>query len=111
MDSVISALAAAAPQLGQLGVLVVVLGLLIRREGQTNDRHATELQRVNTARDAELTNLRQQVTALRGQLDELNRKLDEERAARRRAEDSASLRQTSAWQQIASEGGPEWPAG
>ena len=89
MDSVIAALAGAAPQLGQLGVLVLVLGLLIRREAQTNKRHASELERVHTVRDAELRGVREQVDQLRAQLDEVNRRLDAERAARRAAEDAA----------------------
>ena len=89
MDSVIAALAGAAPQLGQLGVLVLVLALLIRREAQTNKRHASELERVHAARDKEIKGVREQVEQLRGHLDEMNQRLDAERAARRAAEDAA----------------------
>ena len=81
----------ATPQLGQLGVLVLVLGLLLRREHQSNERHAAELLRVNEARNNELRQLRDQVTELQTRLDEVNRKLDEERAARRRAEDAVGF--------------------
>lgn len=91
MDSVISALIGAAPQLGGAGVLVLVLGLLIRREAQTNERHASELARVNGAHDSELQELRVEITALREQVAELNRKVDEERGARRAAEDRAAV--------------------
>ncbi|MCO7195638.1 hypothetical protein [Pseudonocardia sp. McavD-2-B] len=105
MDSVISALVGAAPQLGGAGVLVVVLGLLIRREAQTNERHASELTRVSTAHQAELSALRAEIAALREQVSGLNEMLDAERRARWHAEDSAAKHRRRDDGPV---GGPPW---
>lgn len=88
-----SALVGAAPQLGPAGVLVLVLGLLLRRESQTNERHASELERLNSTHQTELKGLRTEIAGLREQVNDLGRKLDDERRARWRAEDFAAGRQ------------------
>ena len=98
MDSVLTTLVGAAPQLGVSGVLLVLLVLLLRREAadradyrtavaEVSTRHAGELKRINADHDTELAELRKEIAGLRSQLDEVNRKLDEERARRRAAED------------------------
>lgn len=100
MDGVVTALIGAAPQLGVAGILLALLGLVIRWGSQERSdnraevaelaaRHAAELSRINTAHDAELAELRREIAGLRGQLSELNLKLDAERDRRRAAEDSA----------------------
>lgn len=99
MDAVLSTLIGSAPQLGGAGVLIWLLVLLIRRETQDRidyrrgladaaARHATELARINTDHDSELSELRKEIAGLRKQLDEVNRKLDAERERRRAAEDA-----------------------
>jgi len=99
VDAVLTSLIGAAPQLGVAGVLLTLLALLMRREAQDradyrtqiaelSTRHAAELARINTDHDAELAELRKEIQGLRTQLDEMNRKLDEERAKRRAAEDT-----------------------
>lgn len=98
MDAVLNTLVSAAPQLGGAGILVVILGLLLRREAQDrtdyrNDlaaltaRHTAELTRINADHDSELGELRKEIAALRRQLEEVNQKLDTERERRRAAED------------------------
>lgn len=98
MDVLVTALIGAAPQLGVAGVLLVLLGMVIRREGQDRSdhratitelvtRHAAELARINSAHDAELAELRTEIAGLRVQLSEVNRKLDAERDRRRALED------------------------
>lgn len=98
MDQILSTLIGATPQLGVSGILLVVLALLLRREAADRTeyrtsvadlatRHATELARINTDHDNELAELRREIAGLRAQLSEVNRKLDEERARRRAAED------------------------
>lgn len=100
MDAVLTSLIGAAPQLGVAGVLLALLGLVIKWGAQertdnraeiqnTTARYAGELARINSAHDAELAELRTEIAGLRHQLDELNRKLDDERALRRLAEDRA----------------------
>ena len=99
MDAVITTLIGAAPQLGAGGILLTLLALLIRREQQDRadyraqiaeaaTRHADELKRVNADHDAELAALRKEISGLRAQVDELNTRLDAERARRRAAEDT-----------------------
>lgn len=99
MDAVLTTLIGAAPQLGVGGILLTLLALLMRRESQDradyrtqiaelSSRHADELRRINESHDAELAELRVEIKGLRVQLDEVNRKLDEERGLRRAAEDS-----------------------
>jgi hypothetical protein len=73
LDAVLVALGQKIPELGVTGALVFVLVLLLRRESSTEERHAAELKRVNSAHDAELKEL---------QLD-----IDRERTARRSVED------------------------
>lgn len=115
MDAVLSSIIGAAPQLGGAGLLLALLGLLIRRETQDRadyrgglaeltNRHATELARINTDHDTELGELRKEIAGLRAQLEEVNRKLDTERDRRRAAEDSA-MGQLGLRQQ----GNPPWP--
>jgi Skp family chaperone for outer membrane proteins len=99
VDAVLTTLIGAAPQLGVGGILLTLLALLMRRESQDRadyrtqiaelaTRHADELRRINEAHDVELHELRGEIKGLREKLDELNTKLDDERARRRAAEDS-----------------------
>lgn len=90
MDAVLTAVLQSTPQLGIGGVLVVVIVLLLRREVSTEDRHASELRRVNEAHDAELRELRDDIQALRKQIGELQAAIDREREERRRAEDQVA---------------------
>ena len=100
MDAVLTTLIGAAPQLGAAGGALVFFGLLLRWSMQDRTdyraqlteqatRHSEELRRINEAHDAELAELRAEIKGLRLQLDEMNTKLDDERARRRAAEDSA----------------------
>lgn len=97
MDALIASLSTAAP-LGVGGILLALLGLLMRRETQdradyraqiaeSTARYAGELARINAAHDAELAELRVEIAGLRAQLAEVNAKLDAERDRRRAAED------------------------
>lgn len=121
MDATVTAIIAAAPQLGVAGILLALIGLLMRRETQAradqlqertdyraqiaemNRRHAEELARIHRDHDAELGELRTDIAGLRAQLDELNAKLDAERALRRAAEDSAMSRL-----RLREQGDPPW---
>lgn len=105
MDAVLTAILGAAPQLGVAGVLLALLGLVLRRESQdrtdyreqltaTTARHAAELARINTDHDTELAELRRDIKELRTQLAEVNASLDAERARRRQAEDGAPAQRT-----------------
>lgn len=116
MDGVLTTLIGAAPQLGGAGILLLLLGLLIRRESQDradyrthithlSERHGEELKRINAAHDEELAELRKEIAGLRAQLSEVNTKLDAERDRRRAAEDSA-MGQLGRHRQ----GDPPWPA-
>lgn len=117
MDAVLTTLIGAAPQLTGAGLLLVLLGLLLRREAadrvdyraglaDLTTRHATELARINTDHDAELGELRKELAAVRGQLNDLNAKLDAERDRRRAAEDARRSPQNPALGQL--QGEPPW---
>ncbi len=96
MDAVLTAVAQSAPQLGISGALVLVIVLLLRREASTETRHGTELERVMRAHDAELAELRTDITNLRKQVADGHAALDLERDKRRQIEDkvaAASQRQ------------------
>jgi Skp family chaperone for outer membrane proteins len=97
VDAVLTTLIGAAPQLGGAGVLLLIIGLLLRREAQDRADYRAELTRINTAHDGELAELRAEIVGLRTQLDEVNRKLDEERARRRAAEDNPMGRHRQEW--------------
>lgn len=118
MDAVITTLIGAAPQLAGGGVLLVLLGLLIRWQTQDrsdyraqiaalSERHGKELVRLNADHDAELVELRGEIRALRVELQEMNRKLDDEREKRRRAEDARRSGTDPAMGQL--QGEPPWP--
>jgi hypothetical protein len=90
-----TAIVQASPSLGVAGVLVTIIALLIRRETRVDashasalDRqvrlHATEIERLNRDHDAELIELNTRIRELRRDLDELDRQLSAERAARLR---------------------------
>ncbi|MGW1680564.1 hypothetical protein [Saccharopolyspora sp. NPDC002376] len=90
-----------APQLGGAGALLALLVYVMRNAASdrgdyrsaldaAESRHAAELTRIAEAHDAELRELRDDVAALRKQLDELHLALDVERSERRRAEDQAA---------------------
>lgn len=118
MDAVLTSLIGAAPQLGVGSILLALLGLMIRWGSQERadnrtgvaelaTRHATELARINTDHDAELAELRKEIGGLRGQLEEVNRKLDAERDRRRAAEDRRRPGRDPAMGQL--QGDPPWP--
>lgn len=101
MDAVLTAAMQSAPQLGIGGILFALLMWFVRHAAtdrgdyrSTLDaaeiRHASELKRIAEAHDAELRELREDIAALRTQLDELNLALDVEREDRRKAEDRAA---------------------
>ena len=90
MDAVLTAALQSAPQLGIGGVAVWLVVLLLKRESSSEERHTAELKRVNDAHDAELSELRADIAALRKQVDDLQLKLDIEREERRKAEDMAA---------------------
>jgi hypothetical protein len=102
VDAVITTLVGAAPQLGGAGILIVIIGLLLRRETQDradyrtsltelSARHTAELTRVNGSHDEELAELRGEIAGLRVQVAELHTLLDVERGKRREAEDRGRM--------------------
>lgn len=101
MDAAIIAVMQSAPQLGGAGALLALLVYVMRHAASdrgdyrtamdaAESRHAAELNRIATAHDAELRELRDDVATLRKQIDELQLKLDIEREERRKAEDQAA---------------------
>lgn len=90
MDAFITAVGQTAPQFGISGILITVILILLRREANAEGRHAAELERISKAHDAELGELRIDIAALRAQVKELHGTLDDERAQRRTAEDTAA---------------------
>jgi hypothetical protein len=97
VDAVLTTLIGAAPQLGGAGVLLLIIGLLLRRESQDRADYRTELTRLSAAHDQELVELRAEIKGLREQVDELNSRLDQERAKRRAAEDNPMGRHRQEW--------------
>ncbi|MGW1679399.1 hypothetical protein [Saccharopolyspora sp. NPDC002376] len=94
-------LASVAPQAGIGGVLLAFLAYFMRHAttdrtdyrtalADAEARHATELERIRTAHDAEVAELRERLDAQEKRTDELAHKLDEERRARWHAEDAAA---------------------
>lgn len=100
MDAVLSAIVTKLPELGLSGLaLVLLLGAWRNASSDRRDyrdslkaaeeRHATELTRVNREHDAEIAEMQQTKTRLRQQIEELNATVDLEREARRVAEEKA----------------------
>lgn len=101
MDAILPALFSAAPQLGVAGLLLVILVLVMRREASDRadyraalevaaKRHDEEVDRMRKAHDAEIAELKADVALLEQKVAELQARLDQEREARRRAEDMAA---------------------
>lgn len=101
MDAILSALLTKLPELGIAGLALWLL--LAAWRNATSDRgdyrdalkageerHATELARVNREHDAEILELHQIKDVLRKRIEDLNASVDLEREARRKAEDAAS---------------------
>jgi predicted nucleic acid-binding Zn-ribbon protein len=97
VDAVLTTLIGAAPQLGGAGVLLLIIGLLLRREAQDRADYRAELARLNAAHDDELHELRVEIKGLREQVAELHTKLDAERERRRAAEDNPMGRHRQEW--------------
>lgn len=68
------------------GIIAYLARLLIIADR----RHAAELKRVDDARDEEIAELKGDLAALREKVEMLERRVDEERALRRAAEDRAA---------------------
>lgn len=75
---------------GGAGILLVIIAILVRLWLTGEKRHSVEITRVNAAHDAELEELRKDIAEFRERLDDLNRRLDEERELRRKAQDDAA---------------------
>ncbi|MFI0469305.1 hypothetical protein ACH347_34970 [Saccharopolyspora sp. 5N102] len=101
MDAAITAAMQSWGQVGVGGMLFTLLVWFVKHAASdrgdyrsaldaAESRHAAELTRIAEAHDAELRELRDDVAALRKQLDELHLALDVERSERRRAEDQAA---------------------
>lgn len=101
MDAILPALFSAAPQLGVAGVLLFVLGLVMRRESADRTdyraalesaakRHTEEVDRMRKGHDEEIAELKADLAQLEAKLGELQNRLDLEREARRKAEDMAA---------------------
>lgn len=101
MDAVLQALITAAPQLGVAGVLLTILGLLLRQAGQDRSdyrtslaeaakRHSSELSDREKRYNEDISDLQREVDKLRARIDQLETELDLEREARRKAEDMAA---------------------
>jgi cell division protein FtsB len=90
LDAILPALVSAAPQLGVAGVLLLLLGLTLRTSSQDRADYRTQLADAAKRHTEELDELKSDIKELRKEIDDLNAKLDEERAARRRAEDMAA---------------------
>jgi hypothetical protein len=73
VDAVLSVV----PELGGLGVFVVVLYLLIRREVQTTERHGAELDRLIRTHDAEMAEKVAELATVRQQRDLAEQQLRE----------------------------------
>jgi hypothetical protein len=84
-DALVTSVVSAIPQLGGAGLLVMLVVLLLRREG-------AELARERAAHDAEIAQRDKEVSELRLRLRELDEEVDRERALRRAAEDDAAGR-------------------
>lgn len=69
MDGVLTAALGVAPQLGGLVVFVVIIGILIRREVQTTERHGAEITRLITTHDGETAETRTELERLRRERD------------------------------------------
>lgn len=83
MDALISATLGSLPQLGGAGLLVFLVLLILRREGQ-------ELAREREAHRRELDERDEEIEALRARLAEAQAEIDEQRRMRRLAEDWAA---------------------
>lgn len=93
MDTLLPTIAQYAPSVGISGLLVVIIIILIRREGRVErthadaldrqDRlHAAAVERLNRDHDAELAELNVKIRDLRRDIDALDRQLSLERTAR-----------------------------
>lgn len=75
------------PTVGGSATLIVIIGIIGRFWYIAEKRHEIELNRVNKAHDEEIEELRKLKAELRGRIEELNKRIEEERARRFAAED------------------------
>lgn len=76
---------------GGTGVVVTgIIGWMARLLIIADRRNTNELKRVNDAHDEEIGELKRDIAELRSKVDDLERRLDEERELRRAAEDRAA---------------------
>lgn len=86
----VDALLGALPSAGVGGIVLWLLVLLLKREASSQERFSAEYARINEAHNEELRELRDEISALRAQIDDLQLKLDIEREERRKAQDEAA---------------------
>jgi len=97
----LSDLPALVPSVGVLGLLAWLLIHVMRqasgdRGGYNSavsalrEQHATEIREMTARHDAQIADLRQQVTALRGEVHDLRVRLEDERQSRWAAEDAVA---------------------
>lgn len=97
MDAILTAVTTAAPQMGGVGFLMLVLVVLVRREVQSRELYTAELTRQQRAHDEELAEIRAELTASRQARREAEASIDAERQLRRKAEDAAAAAQYARW--------------
>jgi hypothetical protein len=90
----VAALGANLPTVGGAGILVVIIGILLRmfhistgELTRVRVAYTAEIARINKSHDEELAELGSRITELRRRQDELEQCVDEERRLRRLAED------------------------
>jgi TolA-binding protein len=75
---------------GTGAVVTGIIGWMARLLIIADRRNTAELKRVNDTHDEEIAELKRDIADLRSKVDELEGRLDEERALRRKAEDRAA---------------------
>lgn len=112
MDALLSAILDKLPEAGLAGLIIFLIVVFYRawtedraeaqldKEQDREDyraelsaaaqRHKDEIQRINENHSSEIAELKADIKELRGQIDDLESKLEMERAARRKAEDMAA---------------------
>ena len=88
-NDTLSMLIGALPTLGPVGMVLLILGYVVKQWLNSDARYRAELQRMSEAHDIEMKEVREELKQVKQELNDLRNELQEERRLRFQAQEEA----------------------